>query len=645
MHVLHRLLAALLLCLAATSAATAAVQLRSPDARIVAMIEIVDGAPRYAVARDGEVVIAPSPLGLSIVGAPDGPLAIGKIAHRSIDQTYTVPVGKAARARDHFNETRVRLTRKGAAAYTLVLRAYDDGVALRYVLPAQPGALTIDGESTGFAFVGDPACHGFNVGRFDSPHEGEFDPIRGALIRSHHLYDVPLVCTSSTPRHTAFAIAEADLDGWGLMLLAGMWSGPGVEARLAPAQGGGAAVQRPANTGEVRSPWRVIMLADRVGDLIASPLIANLNPPSRIADTSWIKPGKAAWEWWSGPYLPPPAKAAYNQQTLETFIDFAGASGLPYMLVDDGWSAGAGTANVDITRARPEIDMPGLVAYARARRVELLLWVPWNLLDAKMDSILDQYRAWGIRGIKVDFMDRDDQAMVAFNHRVAQATAKRQMLLDLHGTQHATGLNRTWPNLITQEGVMGSEYNKSSNRVTATHNVTIPYTRMLLGPFDYAPGGFRHDTPNTFKHPNSPARVQTTRGQALAIYVVFDSPLVTLADSPDAYAGADGFDFLRAVPTSWDETRFLGGEIGQSIILARRHGRDWYIGAMTNEAARTVTVPLGFLGPGRFRADVREDAKTPSTLTKTVRDGVEASSALTLRLAASGGAVVHITPQ
>jgi alpha-glucosidase len=317
---------------------------------------------------------------------------------------------------------------------------------------------------------------------------------------------------------------------------------------------------------------------------------------------------------------------------------------LQYMLIDDGWyqnSGGGGEVrdNTDITKSIPEIDLPGLVKYAAERKVGVFVWVNWKPLNARMDEALAFYERAGIKGIKVDFMDRDDQEMVEFYHRLMQKTAEHRLLLDLHGAYRPTGLVRTYPHFLTQEGVMGAEYNKWTRRVTATHNVTLPFTRMLLGPMDYTPGGFRNKTPETFNIHDLGPEVMTTRGQALAMYVVYESPFACVSDSPESYTNQDGVDFLKQVPTTWDETRVLAGDIGQYIVIARRHGTDWYVGAMTNEQAREIKVPLDFLGGEAFSATVWADGETPTTLKKQTAD---AAGPLTVNLASGGGAVVYL---
>jgi alpha-glucosidase len=317
------------------------------------------------------------------------------------------------------------------------------------------------------------------------------------------------------------------------------------------------------------------------------------------------------------------------------------------MMIDEGWCLNSGTGgaaleNADITKTKPDIDMPALVDYAAKKKVRLWLWVQWSLLDRQMDAALDQYQKWGIAGIKVDFMDRNDQQMIDYYHKLMAKAVDHKLMVDMHGAYPPAGLNRTYPNYLTQEGIMGAEYNKWSRRVTATHNVSLAYTRMLLGPMDYTPGGFRNRTPAEFEVVNSPPQVQTTRGHGLGMFVVYESPFQMVADSPDVYENAAGFDFMKMVPTTWDETRFLAGDIDDYVVVARRKGKDWYIGAMGNEKPHEISLPLKFLGDGKFKAKVWEDGATPTTLRESER-AVSSTDVLELKLAPSGGAAVRIS--
>ncbi len=360
------------------------------------------------------------------------------------------------------------------------------------------------------------------------------------------------------------------------------------------------------------------MVGDRPGALIESTLLYSLSDPSEIADTSWIKPGKVAWDWWSGPFIPGASfPVGMNDATIEHFIDFASELGLEYMLIDAGWYGSHRDVTADITRSIPAIDVPGLVSYGKARNVGILLWLNWENVRDQMDVAFPLYEKWGVRGVKVDYMNRKDQEIVAFYHRVLRTAARYHLAVDFHGAYTGSGEERTWPNLLTREGVMGLEYSKWSDRSTPRHNVTIPFTRMLTGPMDYTPGAFRNRTLDTFVPRDEAPFAMGTRAHQLAMFVVFESGLQMLADAPEAYRGEPGGEFLRVVPASWDETRVLDGRIGEYIVVARRRGSEWFLGAMTDEP-RTLSVPVDFLGAGSFEAtryaDEPESETTPTRI-------------------------------
>ncbi|MGH9941178.1 MAG: glycoside hydrolase family 97 catalytic domain-containing protein, partial [Pyrinomonadaceae bacterium] len=483
-------------------------------------------------------------------------------------------------------------------------------------------------------------------------YEKEFDKITLSRIKPGAKIGLPLVM--QTIEGPTLAIAEADLKDYAGMYLHGLEGAPNsLVSRLSPFGGKeeGSAVRASAPHA---SPWRVVMIGDAPGRLIESTLLLNLNDPNAIRDPSWIKPGKAAWDWWSGQTAAGGVsfKTGMNDATMKHYIDFASEFGLEYMLVDAGWYTPKAygedaDTKADITKSVPEIDLPGLVAYARARQVGLILWLHWITARDQMDTAFPFYERLGVKGVKVDFMDRDDQEMVRFYQRILRKAAEHHLIVDLHGAYKPTGLIRTYPNYLTQEGVLGAEYNKWVARITPTHNLTLPFTRMLTGPMDYTPGGFRNVTREQFTARDSAPLVMSTRAHQLAMYVVYDSPLQMVSDYPGAYRGEPGADFLRVVPTSWDETRVLEGRIGEFIVVARRRGREWFVGAMTNESGRTLRLPLGFLKRGAYLiteyADGRDAAANPrqvSAATKSVR----ASETLTLRLAPSGGYAAYLTP-
>jgi alpha-glucosidase len=646
----HICVAAVAALLAAPAgAASLPVTLKSPDGKTTVTLTHDAGGPlKYAIERNGEQIIVPSALRVLLAEGEISWGAAGEVSGRSVNTVRKLVATKAAEARDQFNEVTVNFKPSSGPLreYRWIFRAYDDGVAFRYLVPANTGltTLAVRNEETEFGFAADYACHGLNIAKFDSSHEGEFDPVKAGHIREHSFYDLPLTCRTG---RNAFAIAEANLVDYGGLYLRGRGDGKlGVQPRLSPRLDDRSLIAKVTLGADgAGSPWRVIMLGDSLGKLIDSNLIGNLNPDPSF-DTSWIRPGKTAWDWWSGPYLPPPDKGGTDMPTIRKYIDFAGRSGFEYMMIDEGWClnsghGGSAPANADVTRAKAEIDMPALVAYGAKQKVGLWLWVQWSLLDRQMDEALAQYAKWGIKGIKVDFMDRNDQQMVDYYHKLMRKAAGHRILVDMHGAYPPAGLNRTYPNYLTQEGIMGAEYNKWSRRVTATHNVSLAYTRMLLGPLDYTPGGFRNRTPADFEVVNSPPQVQTTRGHGLGMFVVYESPFQMVADSPDVYDNAPGYDFIKLVPVTWDETRFLAGDIDSYVAVARRKGRDWYIGVMGNEQAREVSLPLSFLAAGKFKAKIWEDGGSPTALNINEK-AVSAGDSLMLKLSPSGGAAVRI---
>lgn len=617
-------------------AAASAFLIESPDKSIAVQLS-ADGS-HYTVQRKGEEIIASSPLGLTPANAP----AYGDLtpveAHRDhVNRVTPLIATKAASTTEDYNSLVVTYREKSSLhrQISVEVRAYNEGIAFRYLLP-KGAAYAIKDELTGFRFSYDPVCE---VTDYVSSHESTWSPEPISKLNADKLLDVPVVCASASS-HTHFAITQSNLVGY-----TGSSFRPvpdGLQVHLTPHPGdANIAVDAPDG---LSSAWRVVMMADRAGDLIPSELVSDLTPaPS--GDFSWVKPGKAAWDWWSGPT----AGEKPTMERFKKFIDFASASGFPYFLIDAGWAYGSTpccdpSPNTDITRSEPNIDMPELVRYAAERHVGLLLWAHWAHIAPHIDQVLDTYQRWGIKGVKIDFTERDDQEMVEFFHKMAEATAKRHMLLDMHGAYTPAGLEHTYPNYITQEGVLGAEYNKFSDRVTPAHNVHLAYTRMLLGPMDYTPGGFRNGTPDTYKVHDIMPMTQSTRGQALAMYVVYDSPLQMVSDDPSAYVGQSGFDFIKMVPTAWDETRFISGTPETYVALARRKGKVWYVGAMTNAEGRTVDLPLTFLGKGAYTERLWQDGKdanTVDTTTKTVTSG----KTLSLHLSPAGGGVVVLTPQ
>ncbi len=342
-------------------------------------------------------------------------------------------------------------------------------------------------------------------------------------------------------------------------------------------------------------PWRAMIVTDNDANLITNQLIYKLAPESQ-GDYSWVKPGKIAWDWYNALILTGvDFKCGINNETYKYYIDFASRNKLEYVVIDDGWSE-----PWDVTKTIPEINIPELVAYGKKRNVDLILWVSWAPFREKIDEAFDKFSEWGVKGIKMDFMNRDDQEMVDFYYEVARKAGEHKMLVDFHGAYKPTGWLRTFPNVLTSEGVAGLENHKWGSFVTPEHNVTLPFTRMVAGPMDYTPGAMKnlHEKDHQINF-NLPASVGT-RCHQLGMYVVYESPLQMLADTPTAYEKEpECMEFLSQVPVVWDETKVISAAVGEHVVVARRNGDTWYIGGMAGKKGGSFNIPLDFIKGNR----------------------------------------------
>ncbi len=649
-----------LLVVSGTLRAAAPLAVASPDGQLVVRLSL-PGAPQgglgLAIERQRHALVT-ADLGWCIGGTDllAEPKAVG-VQSRASDSTYRVPFGKNNPIRDHFRELTVDLESTGRPAYRfeLVIRAYDDGVAFRYVLPPQAGGETVEvtDEPTRFHLAGDPRCWPLYRESYTTSHEGRYRPAPATELATNQLIDLPLLAEYANG--VAVAFAEAGLTDYaGLYLKAEATdSSRRLRCDLSPLPGQRRVKVRA--TLPLATPWRVWLVGAAPGRLLESNLLGNLNPPCAIADTSWIKPGKASFYWWSG--VQEPFDVPQAVQWEKAYIDFCARSGFAFHTVigtegDHPWyyQSRAGYdppgPDADLTRPRTGFPLEDVIAYGRRKGIGIRVWVDQKALWGRLEPAFTQYEKWGLAGLMVDFLDRNDQEMVRFAHAVLESAARHHLNLQFHGVWAPTGLSRTYPNLMNHEGVLNLEYLKWSDRCAPEHDVTVPFTRMVAGPMDYHLGGFRGATRAGFAPRNLKPVVFGTRCLMLAMYVVYENPMPMVCDTPDTYAGQPGFDFLCAVPTTWDETRVLQGEVGNDIVVARRHGAGWYVGAMTDWTPRTLSVPLAFLPPGRYQVEAWADAldsPDPNQLvfrkqTLTSRDTLE------LRLAGGGGQVLRITP-
>lgn len=644
------------LFLAFASAHAAEEKIASPDGRVVVVVDDNDGL-RYRVTLDGQPVLAPSRMGLDFAGGFSlGRVASIKGAERSShDGTWENPFGQRRIERDRYQELRLKVQERADAPAQLVLivRAYDEGVAFRYEVPVQPGLedYVVVQERTEFIFPDDLACW---AGDYSDCAESQYPEKRltqlGTDVARPHV--LPLVARLP---HGFAAIAESDLLDWAGMFVTAAGPGadgkprPGARATLPTRKDGRGLV---AGRDHRQSPWRVIQLAREAKDLVATDFIATLATPSQIADTSWIKPGISAWDsWWTGFNPTQPGytglRSRGDTRSHKEYIDFAAEMGFDYQLIDWYWYEPMNSPKADLTKPAAHVDLPGLVAYARERNVRLLLWLDSHDVERQgFDKVFAQAKAWGFVGVKIDFMNNDSQETVRWYVDCLAAAARYELLVNLHGAYKPTGLARTWPNYITQEGVLGNEYSKiRADACTTLHTITLPFTRGLLGPMDFTPGGFLNRTAADFKI-NAPAEVIGTRARQLAETVVYFSPLLVLCDSPTNYRGQPGVEFFRGLPTVWDESIALSAEFAEHVVIARRSGDRWYLAAMNGDAPVTLRVPTSFLGSGNWElrafADTPESGEQPEKIAETRRT-VSASDTLELTLAPAGGYAAVLT--
>ncbi|HEY7304077.1 MAG TPA: glycoside hydrolase family 97 protein [Bryobacteraceae bacterium] len=633
------------------------VSLKSPDGRIVATFETVaDNQPAstgqlvYSVRFEGKPLIDRSKLALTVQGRRPLGTAVRIISQSPSqnDSTYHLLAGKASTVRDHYNALRIDLAEDSFPhrKLTIEARAYDDGFAFRYIVPDQNPIreLRETGEATEFRISKDAITYALVLPHFRTMYESEYIKLNASAFANANglstkvLIGLPLLM--QVPGVGWVAITEADLRGNSSMYLvnpSSEWGGHWFESRLAPGDDPEVVV-----TGALphHSAWRVLLIGDEPGTLIESNIITSLNPESEIKDTSWIHPGLTAWDWWSGS-IGPDGKPAFTTATMKYYVDFAAKSGFPYMLVDAGWSM-----PYDITKMNGKVDIPELVRYAATKNVKIWIWLAYSDVDRQMEEAFPMYEKWGVAGLKIDFVERDDQRGIDFYYRAIQKAAEHHLMVDFHGATKPTGISRTYPNVLGYEAVLGMEQSRAGGRDNPGHRVTLPFTRMLAGPMDYTPGGFDNVTEADFVARAPHPMVMGTRSAQLAMYVVYEAPFQMVSDTPKAYQDQPAFDFIRHAPATWDETKVLDGLPGEFIIMARRKGDEWFLGAMTSWTAREMDVPLTFLGSGRYTAEIYADAPDASQYPKSVsirKQAVDRGTKLAIKMAPGGGLAIRFT--
>jgi len=647
LHCKVALTSTLALCVS-SAAAQSSYDLRSPDKRIEIRIRTANGV-RYDVLLKGKTLLQDSALSMNIDHKTFGTEAkVLRSKESSSNQVFEPVVRqKSAKIRESFNE--LRLDMEGG--YAVVFRAYNEGAAYRLETSLPQQQVKVYGEEANFNFPSDFITFYAQEDSFFSHNERRYVPQHVREIAPAFIATLPAVVDVGDGAKVA--IAESDLEDYPGLWLRGT-SGNGLAA-VFPPYPLKEKLERDRDLKVVESadyiavtqgtrtfPWRLIGVAERDGDLLTNQLVWLTAKPSQVQDTSWIKPGKVAWDWWNANNIyGVDFKAGINTQTYKYYIDFAAKYGIPYVILDEGWYKLGNVLDVV-----PEINTEELTAYAKQKNVGIILWVIWKTLEDQLEPALDQFAKWGVKGIKVDFMQRSDQLLVNYYHKISRETAKRKMLVDFHGDQKPAAMTRTWPNLINVEGVRGLEWSKWSAETEPEHNVTLPFTRMFLGPMDYTPGAMLNAQKTSFAPIFNRPMSLGTRCHQLAMYVVYEAPLQMLSDSPSNYMREpESLDFLAAVPTEWDETEVLDARIADYVVVARRNGRDWYVGAMTNWRPRELEIDFSFLPDGNFQMASYQDGVNADRIAsdyKLLSTPVSKATKLKIKLAPGGGWAARI---
>jgi alpha-glucosidase len=631
--------------------------IKSPDQKIE--VTVSDGKElKWSICFNNEIILNPSRIALSIKESHavyGVNVSAQKISRETIDQTFEAIIpSKSRHIHDYYNQMSLRFKDD----YTVTFRVYNNGAAYRFETSIPSSEIHIEKETVEFKLGSD--SHAYwpkeTSPNFITHCEGHFDYLPITNIPSQQYAFLPIYL--STNSGTKMVITEADLSDYPNLFLSGTADNrlngvfPPVilEKQIKEGSDRNEEIIRNADyiaetNGTRDFPWRVIIIEPDDRSLLENNLVYQLSTPSVAGDKSWIKPGRISWDWWSTLNVYNiDFEAGVNTQTYKYFIDFAANYGLEYILLDEGWSADTW----NIREPNKDINIQELVRYGKEKNVGIVLWALWNPLSEDIEGILDLYKQWGIKGVKIDFMQRNDQEMVNFYEKVGKIAYEKQLLVDFHGSFKPSGLHRKYPNVMTYEGVYGLEHNKSSHDITPNHDLILPFTRMVAGPMDYTPGATVNATENDFHmnfiHPMS----QGTRAHQGALFIAFESPLQMFADSPSNYYKTPDFtSFIAQIPTVWDETKAINAEAGKYLTIARRSGNKWFIASLTNWDQRKLDITLDFIGEGKYNVQILKDgvnANNYGSDFRLVEKEASKGDALEIDMAKGGGWAAILTP-
>jgi alpha-glucosidase len=631
-------------------------EIKSPGGNLSLNIET--GAKlQWSVQSDGQQIVSPSSISLKL---EDGEVLGENVKILSsktekLDNVITAINYIKSSIQDQCNQ----LTINFKGDYGIIFRVYNDGLAYRF-FTKKKGELIVKNEEANFNFTADhrvfvPYMWDYRDGKiFNSSFEALYKEIKISKFASDSLAFLPVLIDVGNNKKVV--ILEADLEEYPGMYLninqthmgfMGVYAPYPLEAKLGGYGGINYIPVKRADyiakvDGTRNFPWRIVVISNQDKELLNNDMVQRLASPSRIADISWIQPGQVAWDWWNDLNISHvDFKAGMNTPTYKYYIDFASANKIKYIIIDGGWSE-----SLDLTKVKPDLNLQEIIDYGKLKGVDVILWASWYAVTQQMDKVFPLYSKMGVKGFKIDFVDRDDQKAVASLYEIAKKAADYHLLVDYHGVFKPTGLQKTYPNVIGFEGVKGLENYKWAIEDQPRYVVSIPYLRMMAGPMDYTPGAMRNSNKANYRPINSNPMSQGTRCQQLAMYVVFETPLQMLSDNPTIYMKEqECTDFITGVPTTFDATVALDGKVGEYVALARRKGDTWFVGSMSNWSARDMTLDFSFLGDGDYQAVVFKDginADRDATDYKKEMIKILKDSKLNIHLAPGGGWAARI---
>jgi alpha-glucosidase len=631
-------------------------EVKSPDGAIVLKVE--SGAKMFwSVQHKGQQLIAPSAISLTLQsGEVLGDQAnVTNSKTESVNTEFNAINYRKTVVHDIYNQ----LTLNCKGDYGVIFRVFNEAVAYRY-FTKRKGEIVIKNEEANFNFTEDhkafiPYLRDYRDGKvFNASFESLYKEHKISEFISDSLAFLPLLVELNNGKK--ILLIEADLEEYpGMFLILnetkkgfkGIYAPYPLETKMAGYNNINIIPTKRADyiakTDGIRSfPWRAIVISEQDKDLLNCDIVQKLASPSRIEDISWIKPGQVAWDWWNNMNISGvDFSAGKNTSTYKYFIDFAAKYKIPYILLDGGWNVRG-----DLAKAIPSINLEELIAYGNQKGVGLIVWASWMDILQQKGKVFPYYNKVGIKGLKIDFIDRDDQVAVASTYEIAKLAAENHLLVDYHGVFKPTGLQRTYPNVVGYEGVYGLENFKWANPDGPRYAVTIPFIRNLAGPMDYTSGAMRNSNRENFRAINSNPMSQGTRVNQMAQYVIFEVPNQMLSDNPTIYMKEyECTDFITKVPTIFDETIPLDSKVAEYVAIARRKGETWFVGAMTNWTPRELTIDFSFLKPGNYQAEIFRDginADRDATDYKKEVVNISAGDKLKVKLMNGGGWAARI---